>query len=244
MTDFFECHIADLLRNTPIGHDPEIEAMAYAVLLEKQRILFAEIATRTMSMIDELPEYVLDFLAIELRTPAYSQDYSISVKRELVKGTLKFYSHLGTPWAVNWVIETVFGNGHIDEWFNYGGTPHHFRIEVNNDGTFRSLEGFDRFMYLVFSVKRLSSWLDEIIILTDMGETLLRFGGLMAPVPYMPVPEIPWDETIEGILKIGHAAAMTPRVAVPEIMGEQFGKTMRCGSRWSVMPVLPVPEIH
>ena len=117
MTKLYDGLIADLLQNNG-KHNPEARAISYAVLQEKRRAIDKVQQTRTMAMIDELPEIILDVLAVELRTPAYSESYAIEVKRELIKGTLAFYSKLGTPSAVNWVIRSVFGNGKVEEWFD------------------------------------------------------------------------------------------------------------------------------
>lgn len=63
--------------------------------------------------IDSVPEPVLDLLAVELRTPVYKQTYSVAIKRALVKESLIFYDQMGTPAAVNRIIEAVFGAGYI-----------------------------------------------------------------------------------------------------------------------------------
>ena len=113
MTKLYDGQITDLLRNNPLQHDPKVEALAYAVREEKRRIMDSAAKTRTMAMPDDLPESILDTLAVELRTPAYDETFPIETKRKLIKGTLAFYARLGTPWAVNWVIRTIFGNGQI-----------------------------------------------------------------------------------------------------------------------------------
>lgn len=32
---------------------------------------------------------------------------------------------MGTPAAVNRIIETIFETGYIEEWYEYDGDPHH-----------------------------------------------------------------------------------------------------------------------
>ncbi len=213
MTDIYDAHVGELVRNTAIRADPEVLALSYAILKEKQRILDEETATRTMSMIDTLPEWILDVLAIELRTPAYSEGYDIEVKRKLIKGTLEFYAHMGTPWAVNWAVETIFGNGSISEWFDYGGEPHHFRVSARNDGTFRSLEGLMDFLRMIQKVKRLSSWLDSINVVTDMGSQDLRIGGTFIAEIRIGLPELALG-MIGSTLHFGGAFNRVARVPV------------------------------
>lgn len=127
MINIHDGQITDLLSNS-LRHNPETIAIAYAVLQEKRRILALVERTRLMAAVDSLEERILDYLAVELRTPAYEDSLPLETKRTLIKGTLPYYASLGTPAAVDWVIKAVFGNGGIDEWFNYGGEPHHFQI--------------------------------------------------------------------------------------------------------------------
>lgn len=171
MTDLYDGQITDLLNNG-FRYNPETIAVGYAVREEKRRIMALAAKTRLMSAIDTLDERILDILAVELRTPAYQDSFPLDVKRTLVKGTLPFYAKLGTPSAVNWLIQTIFGAGHIEEWYDYEGDPHHFRAYVGSDGsaaiTPENLQGFRR---MVASVKRLSSWLDDIVTFTTMEPT-------------------------------------------------------------------------
>ncbi|MFQ9474035.1 MAG: phage tail protein [Oscillospiraceae bacterium] len=41
---------------------------------------------------------------------------------------------MGTPAAVNRIIETIFETGYIEEWYEYDGEPHHFRAYVGDGG--------------------------------------------------------------------------------------------------------------
>ena len=124
-----------------------------------------------------MPEKILDVLAVELRTPVYSQKFSIEVKRVLVKGTFSFYARMGTPTACNKIIETIFGSGRIEEWFDYEGEPHHFRAYAG-DGKVDARD-LAEFRQVLGNVKRLSSWLDEIIITLPVTH-----GGIsITPIP-------------------------------------------------------------
>ena len=155
MTELRDGQITDLLSNS-MKHNPETIAMGYAILQEKRRIMEMADKTRLMSAIEPLDERTLDYLAVELRTPSYDDSFPIETKRELIAGTLPFYATLGTPAAVDWIIRAIFGSGHIEEWFEYDGDPHHFRAFVGNDGDTITPESLDEFRRAVASVKRLS----------------------------------------------------------------------------------------
>ena len=188
MINIHDGQITDLLSNS-LRHNPETIAIAYAVLQEKRRILALAERTRLMAAVDSLEERILDYLAVELRTPAYEDSLPLETKRTLIKGTLPYYASLGTPAAVDWVIKAVFGNGGIDEWFNYGGEPHHFQVKIPIAGmiTPKMMEELRR---MIASVKRLTSWLDSIITYLEMEGKVYITPFLGKPTPITTLPEI------------------------------------------------------
>ena len=188
MINIHDGQITDLLSNS-LRHNPETIAIAYAVLQEKLRILALAERTRLMAAVDSLEERILDYLAVELRTPAYEDSLPLETKRTLIKGTLPYYASLGTPAAVDWVIKAVFGNGGIDEWFNYGGEPHHFQVNIPIAGmiTPKMMEELRR---MIASVKRLTSWLDSIITYLDLHGKVYITPFLGKPMPITTLPEI------------------------------------------------------
>lgn len=188
MINIHDDQITDLLSNS-LRHNPETIAIAYAVLQEKRRILALVERTRLMAAVDSLEERILDYLAVELRTPAYEDSLPLETKRTLIKGTLPYYASLGTPAAVDWVIKAVFGNGGIDEWFNYGGEPHHFQVNIPIAGmiTPKMMEELRR---MIASVKRLTSWLDSIITYLELDGKVYITPFLGKPMPITTLPEI------------------------------------------------------
>ena len=188
MINIHDGQITDLLSNS-LRHNPETIAIAYAVLQEKRRILALAERTRLMAAVDSLEERILDYLAVELRTPAYEDSLPLETKRTLIKGTLPYYASLGTPAAVDWVIKAVFGNGGIDEWFNYGGEPHHFQVNIPIAGmiTPKMMEELRR---MIASVKRLTSWLDSIITYLELDGKVYITPFLGRPMPVTTLPEI------------------------------------------------------
>lgn len=130
----------------------------------------------TWDCIDKLPEAELDALAWELNILWYDFGADIGIKRELVKNSDIVYRRLGTKWAVENVIKTYFGSGYIEEWFQYGGEPGHFRVYSSNPTV--SNEKLLEFVALLNKVKRASAKLDGIY-LTLTGELILSAGAAM-----------------------------------------------------------------
>ena len=116
----------------------------------------------TWDHIDELTEAELDALAWELNILWYDTGASLDTKRALVKDSDLVYKRLGTKWAVENVINSYFGEGFVEEWFEYDGQPGRFRVYSTNPSL--SNERLVEFMNLLNKVKRASAKLDGIFI--------------------------------------------------------------------------------
>lgn len=174
MISLYDGQISDLLTNGA-RYNQEIKALAYAVLQEKQRIIEQAQRTRTLSMIDELPESILDILAVELRTPFYQGDFTVASKRELIRETLVYYTYMGTPEAVNRMLSVVFPGSGIEEWYTYGGQPYHFQVILEMSG-FRETANAATIIKAVKKVKRLTAHLDGLVYQCNIGMAIRTHG--------------------------------------------------------------------
>ncbi len=157
-----------------LSSQTEVQAIAYAVGRQIEKLCVYANNARTYAAIASMPEETLDLLAVELRTPAYDENYSIKVKRALIEGTLTFYMRMGTPAAVNKIIETIFETGYIKEWYEYDGEPYHFKAYTTNPAI--TSDDVEEFRRVLGSVKRLSAWLDEIVLELSTSATQIYIG--------------------------------------------------------------------
>lgn len=127
----------------------------------------------TWDHIDELTEAELDAMAWELNILWYDTGAPMDTKRALVKDSDLVYKRLGTKWAVENVINSYFGEGYVEEWFEYEGQPGHFRVYSTNPSL--NNERLTEFLNLLNKVKRASSKLDGIFI-TLTGQMPLSAG--------------------------------------------------------------------
>lgn len=130
----------------------------------------------TWDHINELSEAELDELAWELNILWYDTSASIEVKRNIVRDSDQVYKKLGTPWAVERVINTYFGEGYIEEWFQYGGTPGTFRVYSTNPSITESK--LQEFLHILGKVKRASAQLDGVFI-TLTGQMNMYAGAAL-----------------------------------------------------------------
>lgn len=193
----------------------ETQAFAYAVGRQIEKLCAYSDAARTYAAIATMPEWLLDYMAVELRTPSYDENYSLKTKRALIQGSLLFYTQMVTPAAVNRIIETIFETGYIEEWYEYDGDPHHFRAYVGDGGEVGPGE-LEEFRRVLSSVKRLSSWLDDIITITAMDPDMVTFTGTMGKgYTSTPLPEAAVDYHLEDMIRAGGTFGTITQTAIP-----------------------------
>ena len=193
----------------------ETQAFAYAVGRQIEKLCAYSDAARTYAAIATMPEWLLDYMAVELRTPSYDENYSLKTKRALIQGSLLFYTQMGTPAAVNRIIETIFETGYIEEWYEYDGDPHHFRAYVGDGGEVGPGE-LEESRRVLSSVKRLSSWLDDIITITAMDPDMVTFTGTMGKgYTSTPLPEAAVDYHLEDMIRAGGTFGTITQTAIP-----------------------------
>lgn len=211
MTKLYDGQIADLLQNAG-KYNPEIIALSYAVLQEKRRIMDMVDRTRTMAMIDQLPEDVLDLLAVELRSPYYSGDLPIETKREIIKKTLIWFSKAGTPAALKELISVLFGEGDVEEWFNFTDPPY-------TPGTFdivtdaRMTEDIvDQFLQIIRRVKNTRSHLRRVLVeRTGTMQEYIGAGMIAAPRTHVLNGGLNIDREVDIQQKVKAGMIATPK---------------------------------
>ncbi len=129
-----------------------------------------------LQRVDSLPEAVLDELAVQLHIEWYDATAPIAVKRALIKSSRIVHSLLGTPFAVEQVVKDYFGDGKVEEWFEYGGDPGYFRVLTANSAV--TGDQATRFALAVEGVKNKRSVLEAVII-TLMAELQFYRGCVL-----------------------------------------------------------------
>lgn len=83
------------------------------------------------SRIDDLPETLLDVLAYDMHVDWYDYSCPLTVKRDILKDSVETHKKIGTKRAVEKLIKDVFGEGEVEEWFEYGDAPFYFKIKTD-----------------------------------------------------------------------------------------------------------------
>lgn len=123
----------NLVATLPVAlqKDPSVVALAEA---------FAELLAwrpeeidrlRIYPAIDRLDERLLDILAYDFKVDWWDPDYSLEEKRRTLKDSWRVHKMLGTKAAVERAISAIYPHTQVLEWFEYGGEPYHFRLDIN-----------------------------------------------------------------------------------------------------------------
>ena len=132
---------------------------------------------RIYPAIDALPEDLLDILAYDFKVDWWDPEYSLDEKRWTLKTSWKVHKTLGTKAALEAAMSAVYPGTEVEEWFEYGGEPHHFRVFIRGEETAIGPGRLDEFKKAIVRVKRLSSWLDSIITSTAMEPAVVYMAA-------------------------------------------------------------------
>lgn len=152
---------------------PEIQAIGAALNIQVKKVLSLCNRISLYSKIDELDGEVLDILAAELKTQFYNAEFSLEIKRDLIKNALKWYMKVGTPKAIEEMVTVVFGQGKIVEWYEYGGKPFRFKVITNATIDDTNIEKFNE---MIRNVKNARSILEAVESIRNI-ETSYKYGS-------------------------------------------------------------------
>jgi len=139
------------------------------------------------SKIEELSSEVLDILAWQFKVDWYIATADIETKRRLIKSAFKVHKTKGTAYAIEQVIQDMFGDGYVTEWFEYGGNPYNFKVITTNTAVTAELA--NQFNMVVNAVKRKSTILEQIIISLS-GELKLYSAGIVHTGDYLTIRQV------------------------------------------------------
>ncbi len=102
-----------------LSRTPEVQAISYAMARQIKKMCVRMEKEKVYIAIENLSEDVLDLLAIEMRSQYYSDAMGMREKKEIIKNTMKWYMKAGTTSAVKEMVNVIFGEGRVVEWFDF-----------------------------------------------------------------------------------------------------------------------------
>ena len=160
-----------------LQNDPSVVALAETVA-EALAMRPMEIdRLRIYSQIDLLDEPLLDILAHDYKVDWWDADYSLEEKRRTLKDSWRVHKVLGTKAAVETALRAIYPKAQVQEWFEYGGEPYRFKLDIDLTGELSDAARPWRVLERVNYYKSLRSHLDSIEFTIDMGAAILYAGG-------------------------------------------------------------------
>lgn len=163
MIDLHDFSLTDLLPAS-LTSNPENGALVEAIS-EMFRYVLGQ--TDILDPSNPIPEMLLDIIAKEEHLDYYDDRLSAEQKRALIQSSWTVHRKKGTPQAIEDVVSIILDKAKIVEWFEYGGDPYHFRIEI--DGPLRSERDLPSAFRAVEKNKRKSTRLESIWFRKDDG---------------------------------------------------------------------------
>lgn len=159
---------SNILRSLPIAlqGDPSVVALSQATAEELAKMPAKIDLARIYAAIDRLPEAVLDILAYDFKIDWWDGNYSIDQKRRVFRNSFLVHRRLGTRWAVDTAIASVYPGSVTEEWFEYGGDAYHYRIFIE---TCREPLDVVQVLKAAQRVKRLAAHCDGILFQCTVG---------------------------------------------------------------------------
>ena len=223
--------------------DKQIYAAARALDDELQKITAATRNALLLPRLDELSEEVIDLLAWQWHVDFYESSMSIETKRQLVRESIAWHRIKGTKAAVEKMAQTVFKGGVVTEWFEYGGEPYHFRIDVLNAPNMTE-ENRGRLLAVVNASKNTRSWLDELRFRREAQNDMYYASAPTIHTTYEIRPAEITDATAEARQYIGAAvSAHTAYEVYPEIVQDAaITGTFQAGGVGSIYKSMEVTQ--
>ena len=137
--------------------DPDVIAIAkaqtnfYRKIVEKINVL------SRWGKFDQMTEEELDLFAEDFYIPWYKTSDTKDVKVSNLEHFVEVWSRLGTPKAIETVLEDIYGSAELIEWFTDTNSFNNgeFEIKIENQQVF-SQENKNRFLNILNIIKRKS----------------------------------------------------------------------------------------
>lgn len=167
-----------------VADEPWVRIMDKVYRERHRREMEAAELIHIYTQIDSQPEEILDVLAVQFKVDWYDSDYPLEAKRSIIKTALEVRRYYGTDWATLKAISAIYPRSEIEQWYDYGGTPGHFRVICSVDGALIPVKRRE-IRRSVNIYKRMTAHLDSLYLQVQAGiEIECEFSSLVYRAPY------------------------------------------------------------
>lgn len=155
----FDTELTDLLPDDSI----DTRCLSYALKMAMHQLQKYSESIVIHYNVDNMPEELLDYLAVEKAIPYYDGSYDIALKKKLVQEGLSWYFTAGTKKGVEGLIQTIFGSGSIKEWFEFDESEQikgTFDVDIRGENI--TPDAVERFAKILKNAKNVSRHLRDV----------------------------------------------------------------------------------
>ena len=157
---------------------PEVQALSYSIGNAMKDMVKFSASAHLYSDLENVPEEALDLIAMELNTQHYVQMLPRDTKESLIRQTLQWYMHGGTPSVLEQFLSTILDGGRIDEWYQYGGEPYFFRAYVYVGEHQMELGYGTEVKRQIEKYKNVRSWIDWVaFVISSIVSVKIEYGN-------------------------------------------------------------------
>lgn len=167
-----------------VADEPWIRIMDKVYRARHQHEMDAAERIHIYTLIDSQPEEILDVLATQFKVDWYDANYPLQAKQNIIKTALEVRRYYGTDWATLKAISAIYPRSEIEQWYDYGGTPGHFRVICSVDGALIPVKRRE-IRRSVNIYKRMTAHLDSLYLQVQAGlDVECELSSLVYRVPY------------------------------------------------------------
>lgn len=163
-----------------IQRAPSIDATARSIDFEFDGVRGEIPKSIHYPRLNELPSAVLDLLAWQFHVDFYDQSLDVDTKRRLLLQSIAWHRIKGTPAAVEAMVNAVYASAEVQEWYEYGGEPYHFKVVVRSE-PIQEASVLKTLTRAINEVKNVRSWMDPIEF-TQSFQKMIYIGAAVVVV--------------------------------------------------------------
>jgi len=201
-----------------------------------------EALNRYVTNPDLVPDNILPWLAWAVSVDDWSDNWSLAVKRNVIKASINVHKKKGTIGALRSALEAFsYENIKVQEWFDYRGDPHFFRVFFDV-----TKPGFDvgilpQVQKVIDNTKNVRSHLESLKAFLSAEMGLINMGSVMISKEITPIDHIIYDADDELSL----SSEMMPYIGsfilvkeITDISPVVFNEDDELNNQNSVMPTI------
>ena len=230
--DLSSVSLLDLLPANLLA-DEQVNAAVRALDGELQKVTTAVQDVLFLPRLDNLPESVLDLLAWQWHVDFYEPiRLDVETKRRLVRQSIAWHRHKGTPWAVEEVIKALLKGAVVRENWEYGGRPYCFQVALI-EGAIASEETIGQAVKAIAETKNARSHLDGISFIRRIEQKFKFWGATeevrritVSPMVFQP-PKI--NQKFYWRASLGEVRSVTVTQRISNLPGMRCNMNFRAG---------------